>query len=155
MLGLSFSGFSFLGSEVTQNQHFPAETELVFDKTPAAPLPSSSHPLCVSSLALVRFLLGKLNATSSLLTKSAVPGSVTTSGDKCPSLGQSLLSAHTFNPAAPVLRVCEELRAVGVLGSPPLEMCSHNSHFSVCLLGFFCYSYILYSVNQSCELLRV
>lgn len=77
ILGLSFSGFPFLGSEVTQNQHFPAEAMLVFDKTPATPLPSSSHSLCVSSLA--QFLLGKLNVTSSLLTKSALPGSVTTS----------------------------------------------------------------------------
>lgn len=29
-----------------------------------------------------------------------------------------------------MLGVCEELRAVQVLGSPPPEMCSHNSHFS-------------------------
>lgn len=58
-----FQTFPFLGSEVTQNQHFLAETVLVFDKTPTAPLPSSSHPLCVSSPALAQFLLAKSNPT--------------------------------------------------------------------------------------------
>lgn len=112
----------------------------MFDKTPAAHLPSSSHPLCVSSLALAQFLPGKLNATSSLLTKSAVPGSVTTGGDKCPSLGQSLLTAHTFNPTAPMLGVCGQLRAVEVLGSPPVR-CVLTTAISAAAFFFLLFIY--------------
>lgn len=132
-----FQAFPFLGSEVTQNQHFLAETVLVFDKTPTAPLPSSSHPLCVSSLALAQFLLAKSNATYRLLTKSAVQCSVVTCGDKCPSLGRFLLFAHTFNPSSSMLEVCEGFRAVKVLGNPPPEMDSHNSHFGFLKLLLF------------------
>lgn len=37
-LGLSFSGFPFLGAELTQNQHFPPEAALVLCSTKHQPL---------------------------------------------------------------------------------------------------------------------